>query len=241
MAETTHEEPVTVDAEDLQFYIDNDRDLYREIWTPTTAELTRRKSTGTYDPDVAITAFRFLTGDGARKYIKEFPGSIITDEVRHETAVSMRDRFEIEHSLGNYEYLEEHLTPVQTQFIEECYQIGMRNGWCSGKFAQMDGDYIVEEDRLNKNSFKIYADLEELKDVLSRSNWCLGTSCVYHDLCFMNQVDGGGEWLTIKRFDDEVIAFESMSMSIIVEAGEFEDTIQRLEAATKEQCRTYTY
>lgn len=236
MTETT-----PIDAEDLQLYIDNEFDLYRDIWTPITTELTRRKDAGTYDREEAAVAFKFLTGDGARKYLKEFPESSISEEVKQETAESMRDRFEVEHSLGNYAYLIPEITDSQKEFIEMCYKIGMKNGWCSGQYAIQDGDYIVEEDRLNKNSFKIYTDLEELKETLSRDNWCLGTSCIYNDLCFMNQVDGGGEWLTIKRFGDEAIAFESMSMSLIIKDGEFEETISRLEAATKKQCQTWTY
>ena len=158
---------------------------------------------------------------------------------RREAAESMRNRFEVEHGLGNYEYLMP--TASQKEFIEMCYKIGMKNGWCSGRYAIQDGDYITEEDRLNKNSFKIYHELAELKETLSRSNWCIGTACIYNDLCFMNQVDGGGEWLTIKRFGKEAIAFESMTMSLIIQDGEFEETISRLEAATKEQCQTRTY
>ena len=129
----------------------------------------------------------------------------------------------------------------QNQFIEMAYQIGMANGWCSGRFAMQDGDFITEEDRLNRNSFATFTDLEKLKADMANTNWCLGSSFIYHDLCFMNQVDGGGEWLTIKRFDDEAIAFESISMHLVIEDGEFENLIRRLEAATKEQCRRLNY
>jgi len=231
--------PIT--AEDLELYIDNESDLYHMIWVPITTELTRRKDAGTYNSNEAVTAFLFLIGDGSRKYVKEFPESSISEEVQHETAESMQDRFEVEHSLGNYAYLVPEITDSQKEFIEMCYKIGMKNGWCSGKYAMQDGDFITEEDRLNRNSFKIIIDLDELKEVMGRSNWSLGTSCIYHDLCFMNQVDGGGEWLTIKRFGDEAIAFESMTMELIVQDGTFEETLQRLEAATKEQCKTLTY
>ena len=231
-----------IDAGDLELYIDNDYVLYHEVWTPITTELTKKKEEGTYSHKDAVTAFMFLIVDGKRKYIKEFPDSSISEEVQRETAESMRDQFEVEHSLGNYAYLvEESTSPHQQKFIDMCYDIGMKNGWCSGSFAMQDGDFITEEDRLNRNSFKIYTDLEELKETLSRNNWCLGASCVYNDLCFMNQVDGGGEWLTIKRFGDEAIAFESMSTALIIEDGKFEEMIKRLEAATKEQCKTLTY
>lgn len=236
MTETTQ---IEIDADDLELYIDNEFDLYRDIWTPITTELTKKKAASTYDRDEAETAFMYLIRAGVRKYQKEFPETRISPAVMVETGKSMCDRFEVEHSLGNYEYLLP--TASQKEFMEMCYKIGMKNGWCSGKYAMQDGDCIVEEDRLNRNSFKVYADLAELKETLSRSNWCIGTSCIYNDLCFMNQVEGGGEWLTIKRFGDEAIAFESISMSLIIKDGEFEDMIRRLETATKGQCRTLNY
>jgi hypothetical protein len=234
-------ETTPIDAEDLELYIDNEFDLYQDIWVPITTDLTKQKKKGTYDREDAYTAYMYLIRAGVRKYSREFPDSTISPAAMIETGKSMRDRFEIEHSLGNYAYLIEEPTDSQKEFIEMCYKIGMKNGWCSGRYAIQDGDYITEEDRLNRNSFKVYTDLEELKETLSHSNWQLGESCIYHDLCFMNQVSGGGEWLTIKRFGDEAIAFESMSMALICKDGKFEKTISRLEAATKEQCQTLTY
>lgn len=228
-----------INAEDIELYIDNEFDLYRDIWTPITTDLTKQKETGTYDRDEAETAFRYLIRIGVRKYQKAFPDSSISTAVIVETGKSMRNRFEVEHGLGNYEYLLP--TASQKEFIEICYKIGMKNYWCSGKAARSDGDLIVEEDRLNRNSFKICTGLAELKEIMTQSNWCLGTSCIFNDLCFMNQVEGGGEWLVLKRFGDGAIAFESMSMALIIEDGEFEETISRLEAATKEQCKTQTY
>ena len=233
---------MNIDAEDLELYIDNESDLYKEVWIPITTELTRKKDAGTYSHEDAATAFMFLIVDGTRKYLKEFPDSSISKDVQRETAESMRDRFEVEHGLGNYAYLVERSTSAaQDEFIKICYKIGMKNHWCSGKAAIEEGDYIMEEDRLNRNSFKIFDSLDELKEHFARGNWCLGSSFIYNDLCFINQVDGGGEWLTIKRFGDEAIAFESMSMSLIIKDGDFEDTIRRLEEATKEQCRTQNY
>lgn len=234
MTETT-----PIDAEDLELYIDNEFDLYRDLWTPITTDLTKKKDAGTYDRDEADEAFLYLIRAGVQKYQKEFPETRIYPAVMVETGKSMCDRFEVEHSLGNYEYLLP--TASQKEFMEMCYKIGMKNHWCSGKAAIEDGDYVVEEDRLNRDSFKIFDSLDKLKEYFARGNWCLGSSFIYNDLCFMNQVDGGGEWLTIKRFGDEAIAFESMSMSLIIKDEKFEDTIRRLEAATKEQCRTLNY
>lgn len=94
-----------IDAEDLQLYIDNDYKLYNRIWTPTTTALTERKNADTYDRAKAVKAFERLINAGSEQYIKEFPDTRITWSVRRETAESMRDRFEIEYDLGNYNYL----------------------------------------------------------------------------------------------------------------------------------------
>ena len=127
------------------------------------------------------------------------------------------------------------------EFKERAYKIGMKNGWCSGKYGFEDGSYTVEEDRLNKNSFTIFTDLEELKKTFLEGNWCLGQAFIYKNLCFINQVNAGDEWLTIKNFEDEAIHFESISMIPTIRDEEFEELIERLSKANKEDCLSLTY
>ena len=129
----------------------------------------------------------------------------------------------------------------QEEFINACYKIGMKNPWCSGRADFEDGNFIPEEDRLNRNSFTVFTDAAKLKDAFKRGNRCLSEAFVYRDLCFMNQVNGGDEWLTMKRFGDEVIAFESISWIPTIDDGEFDDLLKRLERATKKQCQELDY
>jgi hypothetical protein len=79
--------------------------------------------------------------------------------------------------------------------------------------------------------------IDELKEKLGHGNWCLGQGFYYLNLCFINQVDGGDEWLTIKDDYD----FESCTFSIIIEEGTFESYINRFLQATKEQCLNLEY
>ena len=95
--------------------------------------------------------------------------------------------------------------------------------------------FIVEEDRLNKNSCIVINKDGKLYKFFKHGNWCLGQSIIHKDLCFIQQVDGGDEWLTIKNFDDEAVAFESISFDMI-HYKEFADVIINLLHATKEQC-----
>jgi hypothetical protein len=42
-----------------------------------------------------------------------------------------------------------------------------------------------------------------LEECLGYTDWPFGTAFYYRDLRFINQVDGGDEWLTIKAFWDD--------------------------------------
>ena len=82
---------------------------------------------------------------------------------------------------------------ILPDFWERAYEIGMRNGWCSGIFAMQDGDYTIEEDRLNKKSCTVMDDIEDVFTFFKQGNWCLGEAIIYKDLCFIQQVNGGDE------------------------------------------------
>lgn len=97
----------------------------------------------------------------------------------------------------------------------------------------------ADDPRFAERSFYECDTLGELREWLDHGNWSLGQAFSYHDLCFINQVDGGDEWLTIRHG----IAFESISARLIIERdpAEWDALVERLLAATPEQCRTLTY
>lgn len=127
------------------------------------------------------------------------------------------------------------------EFIDRCYDIGMQNPWCNGTADIADGGFTVEADRLNRDSFTMFDTIEELKATFGNGNWCLGQAFIHGDLCFINQIDGGDEWLTMKQFGDEVVCFESISWLPSIREDRFEETFARLEKATKSQCESLTY
>lgn len=53
-------------------------------------------------------------------------------------------------------------------------------------------------------------------------NWCLGSTILYGDLAFMNQVDGGDEWLVMRRGG---LVFESYSFQYAL--GQDRDCLKR--------------
>lgn len=123
------------------------------------------------------------------------------------------------------------LTEKEKEFRDSCYIIGMTNGWCSGEYAHQDGNFIVKEDRLNKNSFCLIDNLKTLKKFFRHGNWCLGQAVIFKNLCFIQQVNGGDEWLVIKEFENETRSFESISFERIITEGEpkeFEKLLKEL-------------
>ena len=81
---------------------------------------------------------------------------------------------------------------------------------------------------------------DELLDKFAHGNWCLGQAFVRDDLCFIQQVNGGDEWLTIKQD----VPFESISFGHILRTQGREVAkalLDRLKAATVERCRSLTY
>lgn len=92
-------------------------------------------------------------------------------------------------------------------------------------------------------------DFEELADKLHRGNWCLGQGFALGDVCFLNQVDGGDEWLVIRGS----VPFESYTSETTEEyerrkrgdgdpaLARLADFLLRVTAATDDQLRSLTY
>jgi hypothetical protein len=77
---------------------------------------------------------------------------------------------------------------------------------------------------------------------LVRGNWCLGTVFHLEDICFINQVEAGDEWLMIKgRTPFESITFRTSYESYEEAEKRAFETIERIRKATEEQCRKLKY
>jgi uncharacterized protein DUF3846 len=121
------------------------------------------------------------------------------------------------------------------ELLNQWLQIGQENPWIKH----------ADDPPFTKGSFYGCQSVDELEERLSFTNWSLGTAFHYRDLCFINQVDGGDEWLTIKSFRDQgkatSLAFESITFGQFIEEGRFKDLIERLLKASREDCRRLTY
>jgi len=116
------------------------------------------------------------------------------------------------------------------RYLSRWLDIGKKNAWIRE----------ADDPPFNTRSFHECKDDAELLDKFTNGNWCLGQAFHVGDLCFIQQVDGGDEWLTIKQD----VPFESISFGAIIrrEGREAAQAIlDRIRSATIERCRSLDY
>lgn len=79
--------------------------------------------------------------------------------------------------------------------------------------------------------------LEELKNKFAHGNWCLGQGYSYKNFCFINQINAGDEWLSIK----DNFVFESASLGLMIEKGSYDKWIERVLSAPSDRLRVLDY
>jgi len=119
-------------------------------------------------------------------------------------------------------------TEAEKELVLRCYEAGMKNGWASGEYERLDGNFIVEEDCLNKRSISFIDTTAKLKAFFKHGNWCLGCGIIYKNLFFLQQVDGGDEWATYHIKKDSIKQFESITWNGYIERKEFEKQLKKL-------------
>ena len=110
---------------------------------------------------------------------------------------------------------------------EAWYRIGRDNLWIKD----------ADDPPFTPDSFVGCYSVTELEERIGHGNWAVGTAFYYRDLCFIQQVEGGDEWLTIRHG----IGFESITFGPIIESGEFASLVRRLLAASERQCQRLEY
>ena len=115
------------------------------------------------------------------------------------------------------------------------------NHWLRNRDLE-DGIYTQYPTYDYSYSCYVCESVKELKECFRWGNWSIRQCFIYENLAFINQINGGDEWWTLKKFKDgRLLAFESCSFLRYDGVNEFEDHIQDMLKATYEQCRTLTY
>lgn len=133
------------------------------------------------------------------------------------------------------------MKPVSADQQKALTALCQKNAWLKIHGIPFVDDPFLELD--SPYSFSTIEDIEMLKLYFEHGNWSIRNGVVYKDLFFCNQVDGGDEWWTC-RYDPETgswVPFESITFSYFVNNGTFNDYINRMLAATVEQCAKLAY
>lgn len=98
------------------------------------------------------------------------------------------------------------------------------------KYIFDPNDDCAFEDPLTPKDFCECKTVEELYSQLTQGNCILGQPFYFKNLCFINQVNAGDEWLVIR----DCVPFESLTASAM-EYEEFKDWIECVFKASEEQ------
>ena len=124
---------------------------------------------------------------------------------------------------------------------KELVKKSQENPWLKRGGVMFEDDPFAEKDY--DYAFKDVKTIEELQACINPDySVAIRQGCILGDLAFVNQVNAGDEWWALKKFSDkELVAFESVTFGPMIKRGEFEKYINRLQKATKEQCKTLDY
>lgn len=124
-----------------------------------------------------------------------------------------------------------------SQLVSKCQE----NGWLKvGGYDWQDDPFLEEY----PYEFMRIDDIDALREHFGRGNWAIRQGVVFGDLAFINQVNGGDEWWTLKRDGEEWVAFEPTSFAYVIEAkgrAAFETLVRSMQLATPAQCKTLDY
>jgi hypothetical protein len=98
-----------VDKKELELYIENNEQLYKQQLIPIIKNILTKMKRGVYDHSLAPKLWLYLVDAGAKKYIQEFGGpgdkiqNIFPVSMRRELAQDFADYYKEEIELGNYD------------------------------------------------------------------------------------------------------------------------------------------
>lgn len=125
----------------------------------------------------------------------------------------------------------------RSRLVEKCRE----NGWLKvGGYDWQDDPFLEEY----PYEFCRIDDIDALREYFERGNWAIRQGVVFGDLAFINQVNGGDEWWTLKRDGEGWMAFESTSFAYVIEAkgrAAFETLVRSMQLATPAQCKALDY
>lgn len=148
-------------------------------------------------------------------------------------------RFDHSDYQSDYKALQSAFIPVDTKTHEKLVAVCQKNLWLRKGGIPFGDDPFFEMD--SPYSFRRIDDPEMLEAFFDHGNWSIRQGILHRDLVFINQVNGGDEWWTLKKDGDSYLPFESITFHRIIETGRFQKYMNRLHRATPQQCKDLAY
>jgi hypothetical protein len=125
--------------------------------------------------------------------------------------------------------------PIFKRMVDKCQQ----NPWLKVGGIDFEDNFCCEHDY--PYYLERYDSPAMLQMFFEHGNW--GTRCavMYRDLIFVQQVNGGDEWWTLKIDGERLVAFESITWAPLIQRGEFESMLNRMVNASVETCKKLDY
>jgi hypothetical protein len=131
-------------------------------------------------------------------------------------------------------------TRVDGDLLKTLVSVCQENPWLKISGLDFEPDGLCCE-RDYPYSLYRYDKREDLKAFFEHGNWSIRSAVQFDDLIFVNQINGGDEWWTLKVFGGRLVDFESITWRLVIERGGFDHLLDKLCAATEQQCLTLTY
>jgi hypothetical protein len=142
--------------------------------------------------------------------------------------------------MAEYRTMRDAAVPVKGELLERLIAVCQHNDWLKAGGIDFEPDGFCSESDY-PYCLERYDDIEMLELFFAHGNWAIRAAVQHHDLIFVNQVNGGDEWWTLKMDGQRLVPFESITFRRIIADGRFKAYIDRLRNATVEQCRRLEY
>jgi hypothetical protein len=139
--------------------------------------------------------------------------------------------------------------PADERTRRSLYLKCQENGWLMvGGYSWQDDHWLEEY----PYEFSEVGGVEGLREAFRQGNWAIRQGFLYDDLAFVNQVDGGDEWWTLKRVGrdggaSDWLDFESWSFRTLAEerahggSDAFVNAVRSMQMAAPGQCKKLDY
>lgn len=133
------------------------------------------------------------------------------------------------------------MTPATPEEQRALFDKCQENGWIKvGGYDWQDDPWLEEY----PFEFSRANTIQDLSEFFAHGNWAIRQGALFGDLAFVQQVNGGDEWWTLKRLPGEGwLAFESVSFAHILKEShsEFVRYIAGMQLASPEECKHLDY